>query len=375
MRSFAPTVLRALATLLGAVAVVGQVTYLDALAWHKLNLRPEMMGAQMSGAFLTLLTAHAVVSVAAAALGIALALHEGPRQSAARALGLSLGAWAYLLAYSGITLLLRPTAPGLARTLFEGHFLLVELLGLVGLLRFTALFPSRLLDGPIAPSPTLPPALMPLHRISVWMLRAPAAWVTAGALAIALWGLTALGGGSAADAALHPLMDLFRVAAAGLVVLNLQRAWARASAEGMARMAWLLVALACLVGVLLLYIGGNVLVGVTGWPEPHVAWRPLLIDLGVLSFLIALALSVLYRGSRDPRPLGRRILASATAATIGLFLAAALEAVFSGGVLAAFSLRTGVGTLLAFVAIVSTHRSLVRYLDRALQQIPVADAG
>jgi len=61
--------------------------------------------------------------------------------------------------------------------------------------------------------------------------------------------------------------------------------------------------------------------------------------------------------------------------TLGLFLAAALEALFAGGVLAAFSLRTGVGTVIAFVAIVSTFRALVRYLDRLLKQIPIADEG
>lgn len=375
MRSVGPTLLRALATLLGAVAVVGQVTYLDALSWHRLNLTPQLMGAQMSGAFLTLLTAHAVVSIVTAALAIGLSLHEGSRQAAARALGLSLGAWAYLLAYSGITLLLRPTSPGLTRSIFEGHFLLVELLGLVGLLRFTALFPKALTDEPLPEPLTHSAILGPIHAASVWMLRPYAPWVVATGLAATLWLLTLATGGSAGDAALHPVMDLFRVAAAGLAVLNLRRSWERADEEGAARMSWLLVALAALVGTLLVYIGGNVLVGVTEWPEPDVAWRPLLVDLGVLCFLVAIALSVLYRGTRDPRPLSRRILASCAVAALGLFLAAALEALFSGGALAAFSLRTGVGTVMAFVTIVSTHRALIRSVERFIQQIPIVDMG
>jgi hypothetical protein len=170
-------------------------------------------------------------------------------------------------------------------------------------------------------------------------------------------------------------MDVFRVAAAALAVVNLRRSWGRADPEGAARISWLLVALASLVGTLLVYIGANVLVGVTQWPEPHVAWRPLLVDLGVLCFLVALALSILYRGSSDPRPLGRRILASAMVAALGLFMAAGLEALFAGGALAAFSLRTGVGTVIAFVTIVSTHRALIRSLDRFIREIPLADSG
>jgi hypothetical protein len=375
MRSLGPTLMRGLVTLLGVVAVVGQVTYLDALSWHVLNLTPQMMSAQMSGAFLTLLTAHAVVSVVSAGLGIALVLHEGPRQASARALGLALGSWAYLLAYSGITLLLRPITPGPARALFESHFLLVELAGLVGLLRFTALFPRDLLEAPMPAPPTLPAALVPVQRMTVWMLRPVAPWLVAGVVAAGLW-LLALGKATPpADAALSPMMDVFRVGAAGLTVLNLRRSWGRADAASALRLTWLLVALASLVGILLLYIGGNVLVGVTEWPEPTVAWRPLLVDVGVLGFLVALAMSVMYQGSLDPGRIARRIVATAAVATMGLFLAAALEALFSGGILAGMSLRTGVGTVVAFATIVSTYRGLVRSLERLLEQIPLPGSG
>jgi hypothetical protein len=371
MRSLGPTLARVLVTLLGAVATVGQVTYLDALSWHVLNLTPPMMGAQMSGAFLTLLTAHAVVSIVAAALGIALVLHEGPRQAAARALGLALASWAYLLAYSGITLLLRPSTPGLSRTVFDSHFLLVELVGLVGLLRFTSLFPRDLLDEPVLPSPTLPSVLLPFHNLSVWMLRPWAPWSVALVVAIGLWLLEGAQGLPAADAALSPVMDLFRVAAAGLVVANLRRSWSRADEAAADGLTWLLVALASILAVLLLYIGGNVLVGVTEWPEPTVAWRPLLVDIGVLGFLLALATSVMYRGTIDPRRVGRSLVAYAAVVTMGLFLAAALEALLAGGILAGMTLRTGVGTVIAFVLIVSTYRGIVRQLDSLLEQIPL----
>lgn len=373
MKSVGPTVQRVVVALLAAVAALGQITYLDSLSWHTLHLTPEMMGARMSGAFLTLLTAHAIVSVVAAGLGIALVLHEGALQACARALGLSLAAWAYLLAYSGITLLLRPSTPGLTRTVFEGHFLLVELMGLVGMLRFTALFPRELTGESLSAPPTLPPALGPVHAASVWMLKPAAAWILALVIAAGLWTLGAARGASAADAALNPFMDLVRVAAAGLVVLNLRRSWGRVDREGAVRLAWLLVALSSLVGILLLYVGANVLVGVTQWPEPDVAWRPLLVDVGVLGFLVALAMSVLYRGGIDPMRLARRVLATSTVVALGLFLGAALEALLSGGILATFSLRTGVGTVLAFAVIVSTHRSLVRSVERLLEQIPIPD--
>jgi hypothetical protein len=207
------------------------------------------------------------------------------------------------------------------------------------------------------------------------MLRPSAPWFVAGVIAAGLWVLNASQGAPAADAALSPAMDFFRVAAAGLTVLNLRRSWGRAEGEDALRLSWLLVALASLIGILLLYIGGNVLVGVTDWPEPNVAWRPLLVDIGVLGFLIALAMSVVYRGPIDPQKLGRRILSGAAVATVGLFLAAALEAVLSGGILAGLSLRTGVGTVIAFATVVSTHRGLIRGLERVLQQIPLPETG
>ena len=362
------TTLRVLVTMLAVLAAVSQVAYLDALSWHILGLAAPMT-AQMRPPFLTLMTAHAVVSAVAGVLAIALVLNEGRRQSAARGLGLALGAWSYLTAYSGVTLLLRPEA-GAWRAMFEAHFLAVEVAGLVGLLRFTALFPRPLTDPQLEPPPTLPTALRPLHAASVWMLGARAPWIVGIAVLASLWGVTSARGLSIADAGLSPLMDVVRFLAAGLVVLNLRRAWSRASAEEMNRLAWLLIGLAFVSGALLLLIGGNVLLAVTAWPEPVMAWRPLLLDLGLVAFLVAVAMGIMYRGEMDAARTARRIGAFATVATLGLFLAAALEELFTGGALGGGTyLRTGVGTLIAFVVVVSTHRGLVRSFERGLAQL------
>jgi hypothetical protein len=355
-------------TMLAAVAAVSQVAYLDALSWHILGLAAPMT-AQMRPPFLTLLTAHAIVSAVAGVLAVALVLNEGPRQSAARGLGLALGAWSYLTAYSGVTLLLRPD-PGAPRSLFEAHFLAVEVAGLVGLLRFTALFPQPLADRSLEPPPTLPSGVRPFHTASVWMLGDRALWIVGLGVLGSLWGVTAARGLAIADAGLSPLMDVVRFAAAGLVVLNLRRSWSRADPEQAGRLAWLFIGLAWVAGALLLLIGGNVLLAVTNWPEPVMPWRPLLLDIGLIAFLVAVAMGILYRGTMDAAQTARRIGAFATVATMALFLAAALEALFTGGALGGgASLRTGVGTLVAFVILVSTHRGLVRSLERGLAQL------
>lgn len=103
-----PTALRVLVTLVAALAAVAQVAYLDALSWHALGLATPRT-ASMRPPFLTVMTAHAVVSVVAGVIAVALVLHEGTHDTAARGLGLAMGAWSYLTAYSGATLLLRPT--------------------------------------------------------------------------------------------------------------------------------------------------------------------------------------------------------------------------------------------------------------------------
>jgi hypothetical protein len=354
-------------TLLGAVATVSQAAYLDALSWHRLGLATAM-SAPMSGSLVSVMTGHALVSVVSAVLAVVLVLHEGPHRKAARMLGLAMAAWSYLTAYSGVTLLLMPDgAPW--RNLFEGHFLAVEIVGLVGLLRFTALFPRPLVEAPLELPGTLPRSLRPLHRASVWMLRPWAPAIVGATVLALLWSLSASRGAPLGDAGLSPFMDLVRLAAAGVVVINSRRSWTRADPQEAGRLTWLLVALTLLTGVLLLLIGGNVLLAVTGWPEPEVAWRPLLIDAGLIGFLVSLSMSLLYDGRIDPILAASRIGATATVVTLGLFLAAALEALFTGA-LEGLSLRTGVGTLLAFVVVVAVHRGMLRSIERLLTRIP-----
>lgn len=358
------TAVRAAVTLLAIAATVGHIAYLDALWWHSLGLA-DTLARNVSPALIMLLTAHAVVSVVSAVFAVLLVLDEGPRPAAALALGVALGAWSYLMSYSGVTMLLRP-APGAARDFFEAHFLLVEMVGLAGLLRFTALFPRRLEPDELAPSPALPNVLRPVHRFSVWMLRPSAPWATGALALVLLWSMTLARGGSLSDAGLSPLMDVVRLGGAGLVVWNLRRAWGAADRDGEERLSWLLVALAFLLGALAMVIGGNVLVAVTGFPEPDVAWRPLLLDVGLVGFMGGLAFSVLYRGVVDPTRIAARVASLCAITTLGLFLAAGLEALFAGGIFSAFSLRTGVGSALAAATIVSTYRGLERLLARVL---------
>ncbi len=367
MKSAAPTALRLFVTLLAVVAIVAQIAYLDALAWHRLGLTPPI-GAQMRPPFLTLMTAHAVVSIVCGGLALALVLHEGPREQAARGLGLALGAWSYLTAYSGVTLLLR--SPGGTRALFEAHFLIVEVAGLVGLIRFTSLFPRPLIDQTLPVPPDLPAVLRPFHAASLWTLRPVAPWIVGAVVMAGLWILSSVRGTPIGDAGLDPVMDVVRFAGAGLVVINLRRSWGRATREDAGRLLWLLAALAFLIGTLLVFIGANVLMAVTGWQEPVLPWRPLLMDVGLVGFLGGLALAVLYSGSIDAAHVVRRIGSVATLATLGLFLAAGLEALFSGSVLAGFSMRTGVGTLVAFAIVLSTSRGLVRALERSFPRLP-----
>ena len=366
MPSAGPTAQRVLVTLLAAVAAVAQVAYFDALAWHALGLTAPM-GSRPGGSLLAVMTGHALVSVIAGVLAVVLVLHEGPRQRAARGLGMAMASWSYLTAYSGVTLFLRPMSSSL-RSGFEAHFLAVEVLGLIGLLTFTALFPKSLHDTPLEAPANLPRALVPVHAATVWMLRPWAPWIAGVGVLVVLWSVSGARGAPLGDAGLDPLMDVVRFAAAGLVVINLRRSWARADADGIARSSWLLVALAFLTGALLLLVGGNVLLAVTDWPEPGVAWRPLLVDVGLVGFLISIAMSVLYRGRVDAVLAASRIGAIAMVSTMGLFLAAALEALFTGA-LQGLSLRTGVGTLLAFVVIVATHRGMLRSIESVLAQM------
>lgn len=359
-----PIIVRILVILLAVAGAAGHIAYLDTLWWHSLGLT-STLARDVSAATVLLLSAHAVVSVICSVLSIVLVLHEGHRSDASRALALALGAWSYLMAYSGVTMLLRP-APGIGREVFEAHFLVVEVVGLAALLRFTAIFPRRLTAEELRPAATLPGALLPFHHVAVFMRRRWAPWVAGAGVLAALWGWTGISSGALSDAGLSPVMDLVRFASAGLVVMNLGRAW-RMSTEGdRDALMWLAAALAVLIGSLAVLIGGNVLVAVTSFPEPHVAWRPILLDAGTIGFFVGLAMSVIHRGRRDPARLTRRIATASMVITGGLFLAAGLEALLTGGIFASYTLRSGVGTAVAFAVVLSTYRTSVRAIERVL---------
>jgi hypothetical protein len=361
----ASTIARVPVILLALAGMAGQLAYLDALWWHTLGLA-HPVARNVSGPTILLLSAHAVVAVVCSLLAITLVLHERRRPSAARALGTAFASWSYLMAYSGVTMLFRPVAPGPAREVFEAHFLVVEMIGLAALVRFTSTFPRRLGVDELEPLPTLPAVLRPFHTASVAMRRPAAPWLAALIVLASAWGWAVAFGDTIGDAALSPLMDAVRFFAVGLVVMYLRRAWSAATEGDRDGLLWLLASLAFLLGSLSLLIGGNVLVAVTGFPEPGVAWRPILLDVGVIGFFVLMARSVLRSGASDPMHVTRTIARTTAVATAGLFLAAGLEALFAGGLLGPYSVRGGVGTAVAFAIILSAHRALGRLVDRAL---------
>lgn len=360
-----PIAVRIVVILLAVAGVAGQIAYLDALWWHTLGLTATV-ARDVSGATIVILAAHAVVSSVCSILAVLLALDEGLRSRAGRALALAFGSWSYLMAYSGVTLLLRPVAPGPGREVFEAHFLVVEIIGLAALLRFTTIFPRPLGLEELRPWATLPAVFVPVHRFAVFMRRAWAPWAVGGAVLLGLWSWTVTRGGRLGDAGLSLEMDLVRLSAAGLVVMNLHRAW-RVSTEGdRDPLMWLVAALAMLIGTLTVVMGAGTLVEVTGFPEPDVAWRPLLIDAGMVGFFVGLALAVLSGGRGDPARLVRKVTAGAAVATLGLFLAAGLEALFTGAIFTSYAVRPGLATAVAFAVVLSTYRTSTGAIERSL---------
>lgn len=363
--TLAPTAIRVLVILLAIAGAAGQVAHLDAVWWHALGLTATV-AQTVAPQTRVILVAHAVVALVCAVLSIRLVLSERQHQVACRALAVAFASWAYLQAYPGVTLLFRPPVPGWERDLFEAHFLVVEMLGLVGLVRFSAVFPRDLLPDELLPSPTLPTPLAPFHHVAVLMRHRWAPVLVGAGMLMISWALVLATGGALSDTGLHPFTHLVRFLATGLVVMNLTRAWSVATEGDRDGMVWLFVALAYLLGSVALLIGGNILVAVTGWPEPDVAWRPVLLDLGSIGLFVSLSLSVLHRHASDPRRMIHLIATVTTVATAGLFLAAGLEALFGGGALSGISLRGGVGTAVAFAVVLSTWRSFERLLGRVL---------
>lgn len=343
------------------------MAYLDALYWNALGLGRGIQGTPQS-TFLTVILMDAVLTVVTGILALTLAFRR-EHPWGARPLALALAAWSYLVAYSGIIMLLRPADQGSpARALFAGHFLVVELLGLAALVRFTAEFPA-----PLAPSDTTPPDALPvgfrgLQHLRRWLLTPAAPWLMGGGLAVVLLGLNKAMGRAAEDAGLWGLMDLVRFGALAVVVANLRRSYLMGSRESRRRLHWLAVGFASLLTALSLIIGGNVLFTATGWSIPVVNWRPLVLDLGVMGLLWGATMGVLYDGALQPGRIGRHLVIAAAALLLALLLAAGLEALFSDALLARVSLPRGTGTVVAFLLVGVAYVRWREVLDSVLSQ-------
>jgi hypothetical protein len=315
----------------------------------------------------------AVVTLVVTAAGLFLAFRaDGDR--GARPFGLALAAWGYLLAYSGLTILLAPDPDSAVRALFDAHFLFVEALALAALLRFSALFPVPLGREAIRDPSTLNPLLRPLQRARAWVLSPSGPWV-AGALACVLILLANAGQGRPAqDAPLIVPADLFRLTALTVVVLNLRAAFLSTEIHGRRAGFWFVVGFTLLLAAVGVLLGGNVLTAVTGWAIPGFNWRPVVLDLGVLGLIWGSCMGIAYRGARKPGPLARRASILAATVTVALFLAAGLESLITHIVATPVVLPRGVGTLAAVVAMgllyVRIHRPVEGMLYRAWADRP-----
>jgi hypothetical protein len=367
MTQAATLVARILVTLLAISAIVGQVAQWDALSGVSLGLS-DTLAPSPRASFLTLVAADAVVTVISSVLAIAL-VYRGKAAQGARGLAVALAAWSYLLAYSGIIVLLRPD-PGVARAIFEAHFPLVELLGLAGMMHFTAMFPRRLTPEHLTPAQSLPVGLRTLQGLRGRLLSPAAPWLAVVVVIAVLLSVNALLGRSIADAGLNPLMDLTRFLAVGVVVVNLRRSWLGAAAEERAKMWWILVGLALLMAAIALLIGGNIFLSATGWSEPTVAWRPILLDLGLAGLLWGLWMAVFYSGAADSAAAARRVVALTALALTGIGIATGLEVLLSSALVARVSLPRGLGTAVAVVVMIVGYSRGLAYVERGLEQIP-----
>lgn len=358
---------RTLAVALAALALVGQVAYMDALHWNSLGIRRLAQGS-LHPALLSSVVTSAVVTTVAVAAALTLVFRRDSERGS-HALGLSLATWAYLLSYSGITVLLAPDPSSSVRLVYEAHFLFVEALGLAALLRFTALFPT-----PLTPATTLDPDELPVglrsaQRVRRLFLTPGGPWVAGVVAPLLLLGLTVALGRPVQDAALLLPTDLLRLAALAVVVVNMRGAFVAADLEGRRAMFWLVVGFALLMGAVGALLGGNVLSAVTGWEIPRFNWRPAVLDLGVIGLIWGASMGVFYRGRLRPGLVARRTGVLAGALTVGLFLAAGLESLVAGVVATRITLPAGIGTLVAGVAMtllyMRTHRPIESMLYHA----------
>lgn len=357
---------RLLVLALAAVSTVGQIAYLDALYWHRLGWAERMTGNIEASTFAVVGT-DALVSVLAAVVAITLVFRRDAGRGA-RPLAVAVAAWGYLLAYGGVFRTFAPLVESGFRLAFEAHFLVVECLGLAGLLAFSAAFPSPLTGEDLGGPEGLPVGLHTLFRFRVWLLRPAAPWVGALVLIALVLGLARVLGTPVVDAPLNPVMDLARFATLAAAVINLRSSWDARDLSDRARITWMAVGLTLLFGALAMLIGGNVLVSVTEWRSP-VNWRPLLLNLGLMGLLWGSVMAVYYEGRLDPKALVRGTATWTGLATIFLFLSAGLEVLFSDTMIARISLPTGLGTLAAVGLFAWVFRAARRVVEVIIEQI------
>ena len=363
---------RGATVLLVALALVGQATYLDVLYWNTMGLGRLAMGGVTPALFSAVITG-AIVSTVSGILALTM-VFRGNGTRGALPLGLALSVWAYLLAYSGITVIFAPALDSMFRFAFEAHFLGVEALGLAALLRFTAVFPKPLLPSFMRPPDALAVGLRSLQQIRLLLLRPGGPWV-AGAVALALvLGVNATLGRSTQDTALLPLTDLLRMAALAVVVLNLRGSFMHAGRADRRRMFWMVVGFTLLMGAVGALLGGNVLVAVTRWEIPGLNWRPIVLDLGVIGLLWGTAMAVFYDGGMRPGAFTRRMTVLFSMLALALFLAAGMETLLT----ARSPLPPGMGTGLALLAVGVLYARTRRPLEGMLYHAwadPPQEAG
>ncbi len=365
MPSLSKLAYRAVATVLAVVAVAAQ-----ALLLHR-----GVGGAgQIQPSFLPVLGMGMLDSVVAALLALGLAYGTDGRRGT-HALAVCLAAWSYILAYSGVVALYNSLAGGTAHVLFEAHFPLIEMLGLGGALRFSASFPSPVTADDLARPDSLRLGLRTLQRARRALLAPAAPWIAAVLALVVLLGVNAMAGGVLQEAPLNPLAALIRFAALTAVVLNFRVSWLRSRGEAHERMLWMVVGLTLLFACLGILIGGNVLLAVTGWHIPLVRWRPIVLDLSLLSLLWGTIMAVSYGAGRSAGRLAERAAVLGGALTVALFLAAGLEALFADVLVARLTVPPGIGTALALFLTALAYRRARAGLEDTLAHIWSVDGA
>jgi hypothetical protein len=311
----------------------------------------------------------AVLTLAMVGFAVLL-VFRGRASPAARPLGLAVAVWSYLLGYVGLIALLQPAGGGAAeRLLFQSHFLVVELVGLAALIRFSVLFPRPLEPGDLRSAESLGPGLSTLQRLRCLLLRPAAPWLAAAGGVGAALAVGGVLGEPPSRAALLGLVDGLRFAALSVVVLNLRRGYLLSTPLERESARWLGVGFALLVASLALLMGGNVLTAVTGWRVAFFNWRPLILDLGLLGFVWGTSMGAVYRGGLRSGSVGRGVVTVSALAVVTLLLGAGLEALLSDALLAGLALPRGVGTGLAALVTVGLWLRFPAPLARALEAL------